>query len=303
MTKDDLEIVAKLHRVEICPVCHGQGKTISRVPTINPKSELIIDLKECSHCGHWWHSEIPDQKILNELYKNGEEYVVPKRYETETKAVSTYEVNLWHKIFNSSAKFSKKITKNKTFNYLEVGVGSGKLFNFFKEFADRSYGVEPGGWAGNSTDDSSAIVFDISNIPNDITFDLIIAHDVLEHLEDPVSMLKSLHALGAKDSIINCTFPNKDSWKAKIGRWDMIRPFGHLHYFSRRSAQKIFSKANWDIVEIRATRIAENSVSDLIKQFIENKEGNILYRLIKSLLIGQIILGKDQWVVIAKRKE
>nr|MBP6948922.1 class I SAM-dependent methyltransferase [Candidatus Paceibacterota bacterium] len=187
------------------------------------------------------------------------------------------------------------------FNYLEIGVGSGKLFNYFEKKANISFGVEPGSWVlGNS---KKNIVPSIEKLPKDINFDLIIAHDVLEHLTDPIMMLSDLKKTSNEGCIISCTFPNKDSFKAKIQKekWHMVRPLGHLHYFSKKSIRIMFEKSEWTILEIRKCRISENTSIDLIKNF-KWSEKNILYRIIKSLLIGQIILGKDQWTVTAIAK-
>ena len=131
---------------------------------------------------------------------------------------------------------------------------------------------------------------------------MIIAHDVIEHLSSPREMLTKLYDTANTECVINCTFPNKDSLKALIqkGSWHMVRPFGHLHYFSSKSIKKIFKDSGWNVVEMRKCRMSDSSIVDLIKQFNLSKK-HFLYRILKSLFLGQIILGKDQWSVTAIR--
>ena len=127
-----------------CPICFSSSFIVESVKTINPNSEKKIELRECDECKHWWHNPLPSQDVLNSLYQNGSEYVVPVGY---GKTPAAHDYKLWEKVFDSSAGFSKKIDRTtKSFNYLEIGIGSGHLFTFFKERAHLSYGVEPGDW-------------------------------------------------------------------------------------------------------------------------------------------------------------
>lgn len=285
-----------------CPICSGDGFLVDRGKTINPSSDRIIDLLGCLACKHWWHNPLPNQELLNNFYQSSSEYVVPATYAVAMSAKPANNITdpLFEKIFSQLSSYSDKISNTaKSFNYLELGMGAGHMFNFFAQKANISYGVEPGEWAPSA---SKNIVSSIDKVPADTKFDLIVASDVLEHLSNPTSMLDELGALANDGCLIYCTFPNKDSLKAQIqkSKWHMVRPFGHLHYFSARSLEKMFNKSGWHIAQMKNCRIADNSAFDLIRQF-DTSEKNILYRLIKSLLLGQILLGKDQWTVIALR--
>ncbi|MFA5997323.1 MAG: class I SAM-dependent methyltransferase [Candidatus Paceibacterota bacterium] len=285
---------------DTCPVCGGDGIVIDTINTINPSSNKKIDLVECALCKHWWHNKLPNQKLLNDLYQSGSEYVVPATYAKAvvTKPSKNIDDLLFEKIFNQLSSYSNKISSTKkSFNYLELGIGSGHMFDFFSKKANVSYGVEPGKWV---LSENQNIISDVKETPTDIKFDLIVASDVLEHLSNPTNMLSTLRGFAGNDGIIYCTFPNKDSLKAQIqkGGWHMVRPFGHLHYFSAQSIKNTFKKSGWKIVKMRKRRIADSSILDLIKKF-DTSSKNILYRLVKSLLVGQILLGKDQWSVIA----
>jgi hypothetical protein len=269
-----------------CPICKSSSKQIDSVKTINPNSELLVNLLECDICKHWFIEEAPSQEELSTMYSSNSEYVVPKGYCDEMIDAK----------FNVSDKLAYLQPKYK-FNYLELGVGSGQLFNYFKKTAEKAYGVDPGSWGLDEN-----IVQDIKDV-SPIGFDLIVATDVMEHLNNPLEMLNKLNELANDNCTLYFTVPNKDSLKAQIqkGKWSMTRPFGHLHFFSKKSIKKSLELSGWNVVKIKSMRAGNTKIFELLKYFYLSSS-KLIYRIIKSLIIGQILLGKDQWEIIAIKK-
>ena len=289
MLESDNELIQQKN----CPICFGDSRLIDTTKTINPKSERMVELRECLICKHWWNNPLPTQELLQSFYENNSEYVVPEGY---SKAMLSSVANHTNPLVEKLLKISPVKEK---FNYLEIGIGSGNLFHSFQQKANVAYGVEPGKWV---VGDKQNIVPSIDNIPGGIKFDIIVANDVLEHLNNPTEMLNKLSSIVNKDCLIHCTFPNKDCLKAKIqkGKWSMIRPFGHLHYFSARSIKFMFKETGWKIIKIQNCRAGNCNAIDIIKNF-DYKSKNLLFRLVKSLILGQLLLGKDQWTVIGNK--
>jgi hypothetical protein len=284
-----------------CPVCNNiLSRLISKTKTIHPHSNITTELRECLSCTHWWNTPLPTQETLDYYYTSGSEYVVPKNYTTSIQETPYEDAVLWENILLDITRYSKKLKEGSKFNYLEIGVGSGGLFSFFKKRAILAYGVEPGEWVRNPSEN---IVTNINNLPKGVLFDVIVAHDVLEHITNPIEMLATISLHTEQGGIIHCTFPNKDSLKAKIQKasWHMIRPFGHVHYFSKKSTKKMFELSGWHVLKIKNCRISERGGFDVIKSF-DTSSPRVIYRLVKSLILGQLILGKDQWTVIAVKK-
>lgn len=277
-----------------CPICNGRSKVIDNVNTMNSNSFEILNLRECFICEHWWIDPMPDQEYLLELYKNSSEYVVSPDYagSDELKRED------FEKFFNNILKYLK-FKEPKELNYLEVGCRSGYLLNYFKEKVNLCFGVEPGSWRPKGEN----IVSSINEIPDDIKFDIVIIKDVLEHLENPLEMMKKLRSLANYKAIIICSFPNKDSLIAKffIGRWAMIGPIGHLHYFSSKSTDKMFKNSSWTVIN-KYSYWQVKSFFDLFRNFNWNFKNPIkfLYGLIVRLFLKQIIMGKDQWRAVGK---
>jgi hypothetical protein len=64
--------------------------------------------------------------------------------------------------------------------------------------------------------------------------------DVLEHLSSPIEVLHDLLPFTSADTVLVAASPNAESLLSRLwqGRWRMVRPFGHLHYFSRVPSTK-----------------------------------------------------------------
>jgi len=234
-----------------CPVCTGPFSLIDRTRTIDPHAPDLFELRQCTRCGHWWHSPMPTQDHLIQLYNSGSASVVPENYTQQIqKSPGT--------ALRGFGAWIYRHEKDKPGSRcLEIGVGGGHLLTQLRIKGFICHGIEPGRWAAGS-----GVYPDIDHLPQDGKYDIFILSDVLEHLTSPLEMLRDLGKLGHSGSRIYCSFPNKDSLPALLrkGAWSMVRPLGHLHYFSHQSVSLLFSKAAWEIAECRKTNALHNDL-------------------------------------------
>jgi len=82
---------------------------------------------------------------------------------------------------------------------------------------------------------------------------------VLEHLQNPIGILVALRSMAGPSALLICRFPRGNSLEAILrkGRWGMLRPFGHLHYFSLQSTKLMLHRSGWEDVSVRATGLEE----------------------------------------------
>ena len=226
-----------------CPVCGADSDVYDRATNIHPEHRIQFDLRVCKSCAHGWIDPLPVQALLSHLYGRGSHSVMgvdlqPKR------ALSPPE-----RLVQQAAAGLKPG------RYLEIGVGSGLLYRAFVEGGWATAGVEPAGCGVGLP----GVVRSVEQIPAASRFDLIVAMDVLEHIADPLTQVSELRRLAAPNSRFFAAFPHRRSLRAwwMKGRWRMVRPLGHLHFFSRGSARLLLQQAGYRLDEVTSTDLME----------------------------------------------
>lgn len=153
--------------------------------------------------------------------------------------------------------FVKQINKhlNKDSEVLEIGSYYGVLGSLIKPLVKNYTGTELSTHAANYAKENFELNI-INNSPNeylkqDKKFDLIIMTDVIEHLDDPFTILKLLEKSLNKNGMIIITTFNFDSLFSKImgKNYPWILPF-HKYYFSNSTIKKSLNDANLNVVKI-----------------------------------------------------
>lgn len=135
---------------------------------------------------------------------------------------------------------------------LDVGCGSGYVCHYAMEHgAKAAVGIDivkpkglldPSSWRFMNYDLNAA------DWPTEFkgeTFDLILAFDILEHLDSPYAFLQNLRSLMSKDGRLVLTTPNLMSWEryARPDNWSGVRDEQHKTLFTRYSLKFLLSKA------------------------------------------------------------
>lgn len=127
---------------------------------------------------------------------------------------------------------------------LEIGPGNGSLLRTLRKLGWNCYGVDPGQYISDKK-----IVSSLSELPKNVCFDVVVFQDVLEHIVDPFDYIEKVSNLTNKKCIFYISTPYSQSLEARLlkGRWEMVKPFGHLHYFSKVSMRTILQRVNFEI--------------------------------------------------------
>lgn len=136
---------------------------------------------------------------------------------------------------------------------LDVGSSTGFLLSLLKDRGWEVLGVEPSGTSYKSSvaKDIPTLntTFEMSRLPES-GFDLIVFNHVLEHMDDPISILKKAKKLLKKDGIIFIDVPNFGGISAKVRGplWKYILPEEHKWHFTHSSLSKILEKVGFEVV-------------------------------------------------------
>lgn len=272
-----------------CPVCH----TLSTF-TARPLSKI-----SCETCSVGW-TYLPEELEEDQLYRD------------EVYAVVDNRKSIFEKIiFNEAEKVLQKARKinpnSKTL--LDFGSGKGQFLAVAKSAGWQGIGIE--------TEESRAD-FARSNYQAEVlnyyyqegkintgNFDLITLNHVLEHLPQPIELIKSLLEENLSiNGLVYIEVPRADSWQAQIAgenwiHWDIPR---HLTHWKETTLDAQFSIIGFEKVAVRRFSIHLGVLGML--QAIFSKLGfreNLIFRLKHKktigLLLGVCLLTPLAWIL------
>jgi 2-polyprenyl-3-methyl-5-hydroxy-6-metoxy-1,4-benzoquinol methylase len=108
----------------------------------------------------------------------------------------------------------------------------------------------------------------------DETFDVIIASEIIEHLDDPWSLLAELRRIATPGGRLIMSIPNVAHASLVgdllAGRFDYtyigLTCAGHLRFFTRRSLEEMLSIAGWRVESMTPQRVPSASAEELLRR-------------------------------------
>jgi SAM-dependent methyltransferase len=225
-----------------CRLCDSDRyKKIFSADNIRRRAKKIFDLVECEGCGFKYFNPSPTEASLKYYY---EDYMahVPER-------ISFLE-KLYYRFFRNvrNAKHPGKL--------LDVGCGNGKYLDFMRSQGWDVAGVDAG--------PGCAFPRDVLKIPTydghlwehkfpDHSFDVITLWFVIEHVWDPMRLLRECRRILKPGGQIIISTLNSASFEAKWFKrywWHLLAP-EHLSQFDTCSLGTLISKNGFEIFHLR----------------------------------------------------
>ena len=228
----------KLRKISKCPICRSDKiRKIGKIKNHLKEIDNKFDLMKCESCLHRFISKFPSQAVLINLYKTDSPLVF---------GGTNHEVDQKKKFINNG--FKNVPVQNDHWIFKYVNINNGRFFEIgpglcrlYKTFLSK-------GWSCQGLEPRSFVkIKGIKKTFNEIkkNNDIVAAFDVLEHVENPIEILKKINKKMKKNGQIFLTFPHSESFKSKIlkERWQMVVPLAHLHFFSGKSTDIMLKKA------------------------------------------------------------
>jgi SAM-dependent methyltransferase len=169
------------------------------------------------------------------------------------------------------------LVPEKALRILDVGCASGDLGLKMKRAGREIIGIEYEQAQGNAAQAKldKVIIGDAEGIALPYKpgyFDCILFADVLEHLRDPLALLKKFRLALADQGVVVASIPNIRYYKiiSRLlfgGSWDYadagILDRTHLRFFTLLNIRELFFDAGYEIVEIRRNIVASRCLKTL----------------------------------------
>ncbi len=247
-----------------CPLC--DGKDFAPLAQ-NDRNLLGISTVGCRRCGFVQTNPRPSVVGLDRFYR--EHYRVfyqgAKAPDLEYIANLNKDVRLAY----TANFFSDRIKLRSDSVVLDFGCGEGSLFAALRKagFTGSFYGVEL-----NATFGEYASRYGNATVSNSISsrepVDLVIVNHVLEHLSDPVGVLRQLGNLLKKDGRLYVDVPDVEEYN---GIKDLH--IAHIYHFSERTLSQLVLRAGFELELVQKHRPPHHPPSvRLVARFIGKRD-------------------------------
>lgn len=135
---------------------------------------------------------------------------------------------------------------------LEIGFGSGTFLAY----------MQAHGWEVQGCDLSKLVCEratkrwsvpthcgDVTSLPEDARYDLVVMNHILEHVQYPLVMLESVGRHMYPNGLLHVAVPNISCWESRLSGWIGYQPY-HLLYFSRETLHRTVSKAGFQVQSV-----------------------------------------------------
>jgi len=245
-----------------CPLCNNKGYKVlipSRYPpdlTLNRFKEiyrsssdtkLFDQLVVCTNCDLAYLNPRARGDLILEGYSEAVDHTFIKQNPLRIRTFKSTFRKVIEKL---------KITPNKNSRILDIGCAGGAFPKAAQELGFDVIGIEPSAWmcdfARNeyNLDIRQGSLLEQKFSPQ--SFDIITLWDVLEHVTHPSQILERVHTLLKKDGALILTFPNYNSFMAKLlkSNWPFLLNV-HLFYFTPKTIRSQLQKTGFQVLTIK----------------------------------------------------
>ena len=194
---------------------------------------------------------------------------------------------------------------------LDVGAGAGLLVKLARQRGWNAEGVEPSRQLVECAWNQNGVRLHLGTIPHrDLDhrqFDAVFLVDVIEHVADPIGLLRSAAQLMAPGGIMLVVTPDIRSWMARLlgQRWWHFR-LAHVGYFDARTFGKASAQVGMRVVRrfrakwfFRIAYLAERLARYLPVGWINRlMRGTVPGRAVSNLVIPLNLC--DSWAFICR---
>jgi SAM-dependent methyltransferase len=209
----------------------------------------------CRRCGVVFVNPLPPAAELNEYYGAGAEYAQKFTQRAGARAapsvasrqrLSAEQAGKLEVLFGPVAAHLDVLHPPPGSRVLDYGCGPGRLLDRLQILGWDTYGIEP----------AVKVAFhrhhELDAPPAEPTFSMVMLHHVLEHLLEPLDVLRALHRSTLDGGIIYVSVPRFDELPRHRDFDYVLNPRGHIMAYTPASLEALFALAGFETIPIGA---------------------------------------------------
>jgi SAM-dependent methyltransferase len=132
--------------------------------------------------------------------------------------------------------------------WLDFGAGAGGLVRYVNEHVTgaRCVGYDEGAMVAQARQSGIAFLDESDLAAHGNAFDVVTMIEVVEHLPDPVDVLRKVRALLKPGGLLFLTTGNAEPQLRKFAAWPYVSPEIHLSYFTPGNLEIALRRAGFD---------------------------------------------------------
>ena len=261
-------------------------------------------LSKCNNCNFVFSRKIPTIEMINKCYEGYDRLVL---LSAESQK-------------NIERLIRKQIKRYEFDNVLDIGCGNGEFLNIYKKFGKKTFFTEFGEDLIYQLKQKHEFIESEMKPVSKKKFDLVILSEVIEHTNDPKSLINSISKLQNKNGLIYITTPNYNCLESKIlkSNYGIFTYPEHLSYFTIKTLDNLLKQKGYKKIygyssnisffrfleffnKKNIIKIDANKSSDKI-QYLSKKGGLIYIKYLISYILKLLNLGNTLYFYYIKNE-
>jgi SAM-dependent methyltransferase len=225
-----------------CPACAGPIVHLEPLLLNRRRDEYRVGfISGCRRCGLLFANPYPAADEVEALYAAGGDW---SRRHDDAPSTKRPPAAYLQELFRPMGPALDVAAPRAGARVLDIGCGNGELLDAFQDSGWHTFGIEPSGRAAFRRHG------ELTAIPTDGSFDVVVLHHVLEHVASPLEMLCAVRGALGERGVVAISVPRLDAVALHGDLKYCINAHAHLLSYTRDALATLLGLAGFAPVDV-----------------------------------------------------